>query len=250
MLKGLLTDSDFAADLMRLYRREAPPMYQNPEEFLRQTFPTEGLRDTLRQVFGRLRNLAGSSGVIRLETAFGGGKTHVMMTIYHIAENGYHLQHLVESLLPKELIPRGPVKTVVLVGDKYAANHCIEYPEAGIETHTLWGEIAYQIGGKAAYEAWRAADEDRTPPSDDQMARLFADKPVILLMDELPSYIRIASSRVVGHTTLAGVTIPFIQRLLTLAANLSNVVVVSSLAKEAYSEEADDLERELEAVSA
>ncbi|AEJ38296.1 ATPase (AAA+ superfamily)-like protein [Sulfobacillus acidophilus TPY] len=250
LLKDTLTDADFAADLMRLYRNEAPPVYQDPTVFLKQTFPTEGLRDTLKQVFGRIAHVPGSASVIRLETAFGGGKTHVMSTIYHVARDGHRLRSLVRPLLDEALIPSAPVKTVVLVGDKYSGNHCMEYAEDGIETHTLWGELAYQVGGKEAWNTWKAYDEERMPPSDAVLHRLLSGSPVVLLMDELPAYLRTARSVTVGHTTLAGVTIPFMQRLLTLAASLPNLVVVYSLAREAYADEAEELLRELDAVSA
>lgn len=249
ILNKKLTDADFAADLMRLYRRQAAPVYQDPEVFLRQTFPTSGLRDTVQQVFGRLQQIVGSAAVIRLETAFGGGKTHVMSTVYHLARDGYCLPELVTSLLPASLIPSAPIKTVVLVGDKYSGNHCVSYDD-GVETRTLWGEMAYQIGGKSAWEQWKSFEDDRIPPSDDALHRLLGTEPVIILMDELPAYIRTAKSVTVGHTTLAGVTIPFMQRLLTLAASLPNVVVLYSLARDAYAEEAEELLRELEAVSA
>ena len=118
ILNKELTDSDFAADLMRLYRHQAPAVYQDPELFLGQTYPTEGLRDTLQQVFGRLKSQPGSAGVIRLETAFGGGKTHVMSTVYHLAHEAYRLRDLSRQLLPDAIIPDKPIRTVVLVGDK------------------------------------------------------------------------------------------------------------------------------------
>ncbi|WP_028962636.1 ATP-binding protein [Sulfobacillus thermosulfidooxidans] len=249
ILNNQLTDADFAADLMRLYRQQAAPVYQDPEAFLRQTYPTNGLEDTLRQVFGRLQHVVGSAAVIRLETAFGGGKTHVMSTVYHLARDGYRFPELAKNFLPDALVPSTPIKTVVLVGDKYSGNHCVSYDD-GVETRTLWGEMAYQIGGKRLWDQWKSFEDDRQPPSDDALYRLFGTNPVIILMDELPAYIRTAKSVAVGHTTLAGVTIPFMQRLLTLAASLPNVVVLYSLAREAYAEEAEELLRELEAVSA
>ena len=249
ILNKQLTDADFAADLMRLYRHQAPAVYQDPEVFLRQTYPTVGLLDTVQQVFGRLRQVVGSAAVIRLETAFGGGKNHVMSAVYHLAQDGYRLPALASTFLPDSLVPTNPIKTVVLVGDKYSGNHCVTY-DNGVETRTLWGEMAYQIGGKAAWENWKSFEDDRMPPSDDALHRLLSAQPVIILMDELPAYLRTAKSVAVGHTTLAGLTIPFMQRLLTLAASLSNVVVLYSLARDAYADEAEELLRELEAVSA
>lgn len=249
ILNRELTDADFAADLMRLYRGQAPAVYQEPETFLQQTYPTQGLLDTVHQVFGRLRQVPGSAAVIRLETAFGGGKTHVMSTVYHLARHGYRLPTLAGRFLPEALLPDAPLSTVVLVGDKYSGNHCVSY-EDGVETRTLWGELAYQVGGKAAWEAWQSYEVDRMPPSDDALYQLLSRRPVIILIDELPPYLRTAKSVPVGHTTLAGVTIPFMQRLWTLAASLPNVVVLYSLARDAYADEAEELLRELEAVSA
>jgi hypothetical protein len=244
-----LKDEDFAADLMALYRGKAHPVYQDPKLFLSQTFPTDGLKDLVSQVFGRLRQVPGSPAVIRLETAFGGGKTHAMAVLYHIARDGHQLKDLAELFMPAARVPLAPVRTVVIVGDKYSGNHCLTHVD-GIETHTIWGELAYQVAGPEGWPEWERYDLDREPPSEDLLDRLLSSGPTVILMDELPAYIRTAKSVTVGHTTVAGITIPFIQRLLTLAATRSSVVVVYSLARNAYEAEAEDLVRELNAVSA
>src|SRR5215468_1070975 len=86
VLKGTFQQAEFAADLSRVHARTATNEYQDPVLFFQRTFITEGMRLLLDSV---VRRLAGKGGdpVIQLQTAFGGGKTHTMLAVLHLASS-------------------------------------------------------------------------------------------------------------------------------------------------------------------
>jgi predicted AAA+ superfamily ATPase len=90
VLGGHLADNHFAAQLDQVVRDPASyPVYGNPDQFFSLTYPTLGLTRLLSRTFGRLSGnpVEGSEhGVVRLETSFGGGKTHSLMAVYHLAK--------------------------------------------------------------------------------------------------------------------------------------------------------------------
>ena len=83
VVKGTYQQAEFAADLWQVYQNEGSDEYKNPTEFFRRTFITEGLKGLLT---GALVRLAGKGGspVVELQTNFGGGKTHSMMSLWHL----------------------------------------------------------------------------------------------------------------------------------------------------------------------
>ena len=85
VLKGTFQQAEFAADLSRVHAGTATDEYQNPVLFFQRTFITEGMRLLLDSVVKRLAGQGGDP-VIQLQTAFGGGKTHTMLAVYHLAK--------------------------------------------------------------------------------------------------------------------------------------------------------------------
>jgi hypothetical protein len=84
VLKGTFLQAEFAADISRVHAGTATAEYQNPALFFQRTFITEGMRLLLDSVVKRLSGRGGDP-VIQLQTAFGGGKTHTMLAVYHLA---------------------------------------------------------------------------------------------------------------------------------------------------------------------
>src|SRR5437667_11546985 len=84
VLEGTFQQSEFAADITAVYTGKATPEYQNAVAFFDRTFITEGMRLLLTQVAQRLAGKGGEP-VIQLQTAFGGGKTHTLLAVYHLA---------------------------------------------------------------------------------------------------------------------------------------------------------------------
>lgn len=88
ILAGDLSRDIFAAKLRLVVERSAPPIYQDPVVFFTNTFATQGLQSLIEGVFGRLTQQGVGNPVIRLETSFGGGKTHDEIALWHIAQQG------------------------------------------------------------------------------------------------------------------------------------------------------------------
>ena len=85
VLQGELDDAIFAASFDKLTRGEGPLIYRDPALFFQNTHPTAALSKLCRDVFGRMASSTDSGAVLRLSTGFGGGKTHALMTLWHLA---------------------------------------------------------------------------------------------------------------------------------------------------------------------
>ena len=142
---------------------------------------------------GAARRLSGGGGdpVIELQTNFGGGKTHSMIALYHLAA-GVVTQDLpgVGELLGEAgvSLPDG-VTRAVLVGHMVSASKP-QPVEDGVELRTMWGHLAYQLGGRDGYEIVRADDEAGTNPGAAlrELFELFG--PAVVLIDEWVAYTR------------------------------------------------------------
>src|SRR5688500_12465914 len=144
---GQYQQAEFAADLHQVWRDEAEDEYGKPEEFFRRTFLTEGLRDLLLNATRRLR-AEGGDPIVQLQTNFGGGKTHSLIALYHLA-SGYEPAKLpgIEEMLAEKGFEAPPeARRVVLVGQMLDPGKAHE-KEDGTNVQTLWGELAWQLGG-------------------------------------------------------------------------------------------------------
>lgn len=188
---GRYQQAEFAADLWQVFLDEGSDEYRDPTEFFRRTYLTEGLKQLLA---GALLRLSGNKGdpVIELQTNFGGGKTHAMLALYHLCF-GVSAKQLpgLEPVFEAAKVPEPPqdVKTVVLVGNKISPGQT-HTKKDGTVVRTLWGEIAWQLGGKAGYEMVRQADETSTNPGDTLKLLFNQYSPCLILIDEWVSYAR------------------------------------------------------------
>lgn len=188
---GRYQQAEFAADLWQVYLDEGSDEYRIPTEFFRRTYLTEGLRQLLTNALQRLSGNAGDP-VIELQTNFGGGKTHAMLALYHLffgvsAKDLPGLEPVFETAGISE--PPQNVNTVVLVGNKISPGQP-QTKSDGTIVRTLWGEIAWQLGGKKAYELIRQADETSTNPGDTLKLLFNQYAPCLILIDEWVSYAR------------------------------------------------------------
>ncbi|MHB1162327.1 MAG: Swt1 family HEPN domain-containing protein [Chloroflexota bacterium] len=188
---GRYQQAEFAADLWQVHLGEGTAEYRHPVEFFRRTYLTESLK---RLLVGGVLRLTGRGGdpVVQLQTNFGGGKTHSMLALYHLF-SGVAPGELpgIEGVLkeaeaPAEL-PR--VKRVVLVGNRISPGNPALKPD-GTLVRTLWGELAWQLGGRAAYERVRADDERATSPGDALRELMNEYGPCLILIDEWVAYAR------------------------------------------------------------
>lgn len=188
---GKYQQAEFAADLWQVYMDEgAAEEYRNPVEFFRRTFLTDSLK---RLLVGAVERVTGAGGdpVVQLQTNFGGGKTHSMLALYHLFA-GKRPGELpgVESILKDANVTSLPaVKRVVLVGNKISPGNPVTKDD-GTVVRTLWGELAWQLGGKKAFSRVAADDEKATSPGD-ALRELFNEYgPCLILIDEWVAYAR------------------------------------------------------------
>ena len=195
---GNYVQAEFAADLAQVERGDAGAEYGDPVEFYRRTYVTSGLEDLLA---GALRRLSGREGdpVIELQTNFGGGKTHSMLALYHLF-GGKPARDLpgLETVLSKAGVDEAErAKIAVLVGTALSPAQGSTKAD-GTHCHTLWGELAWQLGesaepggGKAAYELVAASDARGVSPGSDVFTELFRRyAPCLVLIDEWVAYAR------------------------------------------------------------
>jgi len=187
---GRYQQAEFAADLHQVWGGEAAPEYGKPEEFFRRTFITDGLRDLLLNSVRRLRG-EGGDPIVELQTNFGGGKTHSLIALYHLA-GGYSPAQLpgVEQMLSQAGLGAPPAaQPAVLVGTQIAPGtvHC---KDDDTEVRTLWGELGWQLGGREGYALVADADRTGTSPGSALTDLLRAHSPCLILIDEWVAYAR------------------------------------------------------------
>lgn len=187
---GQYQQAEFAADLWQVHMGEGSHEYRDPEEFFRRTYLTESLKSMLVRAVQRLSGIGGDP-VVQLQTNFGGGKTHSMLALYHLF-SGADTSKLagIDSVLKEAGADKLPsVHKVILVGNKISPGNPVTKPD-GTTVHTLWGELAWQLGGKNAYARLKADDEKATSPGD-VLRELFKEYgPCLVLIDEWVAYAR------------------------------------------------------------
>jgi predicted AAA+ superfamily ATPase len=205
---GRYQQAEFAADLWHVHLGEGTDEYKHPVEFFRRTYLTESLQ---RLLVGAVQRLAGQGGdpVVQLQTNFGGGKTHSMLALYHLCSSTAPselpgIDEIVQQALPGSAgvspAPKAArmaalpgtlpgVRRVVLVGNKISPGNPVTKPD-GTVVRTLWGELAWQLGGKKAFQRLRADDEKATSPGDVLRELFNTYGPCLILIDEWVAYAR------------------------------------------------------------
>jgi predicted AAA+ superfamily ATPase len=230
VLNGTFQQSEFAADLTAVRTGKATPEYGEAKAFYERTFITEGMGRLLSQVALRL-NGKGGEPVIQLQTAFGGGKTHTMLAVYHLASRRCPLGDLIgiPALLDQiGLMDVPQAQIAVLDGTAHAPGQAWKHGKQAI--HTLWGELAWQLGQAEGYAMVKEADESGTSPGKEVLMELLARfAPCVVLLDELVVYIRqfVESQALSGGTYDSNLS--FIQSLTEAAKLVPNAVVLASL---------------------
>lgn len=187
---GRYQQAEFAADLWQVHLGEGADEYRDPIEFYRRTYLTESLKGLLVNAIKRLTG-AGGDPVVQLQTNFGGGKTHSMLALYHLF-SGISPNELVgvdEVLTAGGVTSLPSVRRVVLVGNKISAGNP-QIKSDGTVVRTLWGELAWQLGGRKAYERIAADDERATSPGDALRTLMNEYGPCLILIDEWVAYAR------------------------------------------------------------
>ncbi len=237
VISGALTEDIFAASLGAVKNGNAASIYQDPNEFFEKTHVTDALKDLIQLISQKLNNTHPEfNSVYKLETSFGGGKTHCLIALYHAFSKGEIESETFKEIIGEIELPKD-VKIVCIDGSDYDAINGIEI-ENGLFVKTLWGDLAYQLNGKEGYNRIKKNDEKQVSPGAKQIETLIGDSPAIILIDEIANYFNKASGVVVGSSTLAKQTNTFLFDLLAALVNKPKVVVVLTLAssKDAFSE--------------
>ncbi len=187
---GRYQQAEFAADLWQVYQGEGTDEYKHPTEFFRRTFLTEGLRRLLSQAILRLTGKGGDP-VVELQTNFGGGKTHSMLALYHLFSGTPPADLPGAEELVKEVgvaLPK-TVRRAVFVGTQISPGKPHKKPD-GTTVRTIWGEIAWQLGGKEGYKLVKEDDERATNPGNSLKELFNKFGPCLILIDEWVAYAR------------------------------------------------------------
>lgn len=225
--------STYAADLWAVAfgGERTPEVYRTAASFFDATYLTNNLAGLLADV---ARVLAGGAGdrVLQLRTPFGGGKTHALIALYHLAaSDGKQRTKVIEAVKARRnvaLADPGPVSVAVLHGmslDPLVPRK----PEPSIALHTLWGELAYQLGGRTAYQLVQAQDEARSAPGKPILQQIIGNDPSLILLDEILVYVEKANTLTVGASTYGRQVLIFLQTLTETVRGLEKAAMAYSL---------------------
>ncbi len=249
IIKGTFNPELFTASLNQVMdsyagQEVAETPYTDASVFFGEaTYPTSGMRDLLTTVLLRVSGDTTASAITRLETGFGGGKTHSLIGLVHCARRGTDIRDLVDPLFPDLPLPvPGAVDVVAVAGDVLSVNR----PSgAALVPHTLWGELAMQVGGEALYRELEGDVTSVAAPGKDFFKRVLDRRKVVILIDELAQYVARfeAAHPGKGATQVAA----FLMSLSTFARSASGIAVVISLASssDAFARQSESLGSEL-----
>ena len=220
---GEFTRATFAIDFGGVVNGDprVPAVYRDPRAFWRATYLTSELRRLLEEVLGRLAGGAGDR-VLQLRSPFGGGKSHILVALYHAVR----ARKVLEEILPeaRSFPDPGTVRVAAVDGEKFDPMEGMEVN--GIRVRTLWGAIAAWLG---CFDLVREHEGNRTAPGGSVVKAMLEGGPTLILLDEILRYVERGLTISVGESTLGRQTMEFLQTLTTEVAGSSNSVMVFSL---------------------
>ena len=222
---GDLALGTYAANLAKVAMTgDAAPVYGDAEAFFAATYFTPTMCRLLADVFGALAGERGDR-VVQLKTPFGGGKTHSLLALYHLARSRTAAARVPEL----DGVPDpGAVRIAVLSGEFLDPARGREVE--GRTIRTLWGELAFQLGGWPAYDALLLDDgTEGTPPGGERLASLLAGQPTLILLDEVLVFAAKAKGVRLGETTMDRQVLLFVQHLTEAVNNQAHAALVYSL---------------------
>ena len=239
VLKGDLDDAIFAADFGSLIAgaKNTPSVYGEPVAFFQNTHPAKELCKVVQAVFARLANAKEGGTTVRLSTGFGGGKTHTLMALWHLANN------IGDPSLGTELLPAAgrPKQVTVAAVDAGKAGVPEFLSHGKVKVQSLWGEVFYRLGREAALKALGKADDPEASPNEGQIEKAFPKGPVLILLDELVIYMAKVSDR--GQGNILG----FLNSLASVVSRRAQTVLIVTdpAGQPAYASQSASLAKEL-----
>jgi len=242
VLKGELDDAIFGADFDAVVEGKAPEVYSNPKVFIQNTHPAKELKRIVELVFARLADPKEAGAVIRLSTGFGGGKTHALIALYHLAGN------VGKQTFGTDLLPAAgrPKKVTVAAIDVGKAGVPIFAEHGAVKTHSLWAELAYLLNNRRMPRDFTEVDDITKQPHGALIERMFPDGPVLILLDELVKYMARLEDQPKNNF------LSFLDTLIGIVANRPQTVLVTTDpgAQPVYALKAAELAKTLAAAQA
>ena len=254
LISGTFNPEVFTASLRQVighYRGDVKvkTTYTDAEVFFAEaTSPTDGMRRVIEHV---LRRLSGDNMVpflSRLETGFGGGKTHTLIACAHLAYRGADLNALVadaQVVDPKYLPQPGSVSVVGIAGDELSV---VLSQGEQVVPYTLWAELAKQIGGDDMVDQVRAEAFTAAAPGEAFFDRVLGGRKVLIMVDELAQY---AARAEAAHPGMGEQIAAFFMALFNYARNHEGIAIVVTLASstDAFAGQTKTLAKLLQAVA-
>ena len=231
-----LTLAEFAADLYRVRTGDAPNVYRLPDLFFDRTYPTHRLKILVRDVFQRLSGRGGKP-VIDLQVTYGGGKTHTLIALLHLAERGHELQNhrTVQEFKAFSGVDSPPRARVALLPfDKFDVKAGLSVfgpDDTQRQVKTPWGALAYQLAGDAGLAKVAAHEADYITPAEPLLVELLKAPQAeglstLILIDETLLY---ALNAVNDDPKRLGILQAFFQMLTQAASRVDRAALVASL---------------------
>lgn len=233
---GALTLAEFAADLNAVRTGDAPEVYKDPVAFFSRTYPTYNMKTLVRDVLQRLSGQGGKP-VLRIQVAYGGGKTHTLITLLHLAESGSQLagHATVKEFLDFAGVSQSPRARVALLPfDQFDVKEglVVHGPDGQKRrVMTPWGALAYQLGGDAAFTRVMEHERDYTPPAEPILVDLLRlpqrdGLATLILIDEAVWYYRQAVN---AEPRRLGIIKDFYQVLIQATGKVERAAMVASI---------------------
>ena len=225
-----LDASEFAVHLDHIHQQAeaVPAVYREPRQFFDRTVWTKSLNDLASQVVRRLNGITvETSAVFNMATQFGGGKTHSLTALYHLARGASEAKEWrgVSDVFKQAQVEGTPEAAVAVFVGKSFDSLTGRGGDGEPKRHTPWGEIAWQLGGMESYKAVEQHDREFIEPKGDAIrAMLPKDRPTLILMDEIISYVSTYRTQKYGNKLYN-----FIDCLAEEARGMKNVAVVVSI---------------------
>ncbi len=229
--EGRVNEALFDARLGRAALGEGSVEYRDTRVFFQKTCFTDGLNDLLTQVLRRVAGEGDQNGVLWLQTGFGGGKSHSELAAYHLLKRPEEAMSVpeVSELVRKAGLERPPRARVAVISGT-SLNPLGRTSSDDIRIRTLWGEVAYQLGGAEAYAVVAENDARLLSPGDETLIQLLRHVgPCAILFDETLHYVDKVATGEEGTKSLAGQAVAFLRELTDAVNTVPGAVMVVSL---------------------
>jgi len=229
--EGKVNEALFEAKLGEAIRGRGPKEYREAEPFFNKTYLTAGLRQLLLDILHTLNGERASNAIVNLKTSFGGGKTHTELAIYHLFE---HPEESIKVPQVRELVAEAGLdappscRVAVLPGTRLSPTG--HTTDEGLHICSLWGEMAYRLGGAPAFELVAESDARLVSPGEDNLEKILNQVgPSLILLDETLHYVDKVSQLTGAEGDLAKQTVAFLRELTAVVDALPRSMLIVSL---------------------